>query len=273
MKINKNDPRLTAYLLNEISNEDRLLVEQALHESVELKAELEMIKKSLGVLQNSAKSEDIFRLTDRQRRNIFSEISKSNSNFLQRFIQSPWGYITGGLITASFALMIFNHSLRDQVKQKEKSFSEGQIMATADSAIPAQKAIPMHGTAPKPAVPAKINVEQMKGASGGAQSLQKMEAQSFGARTGTQIFYFLIETKPAQSNAIYQKLQNHFQDCLGMSPKDAFQFNWEFQNKITALEPESALNLEQKSCLVQKLQAVLDPKSPVLQFKIQTVSK
>lgn len=118
MKIAKDDPRLTAYLLNDISTEDRLLVEQALRESSEIKEELEKLKKGMDLLKkNSPVEDDFFKLTNQQRQQIFDQISNTQPNFLQRFMRGPWGYVTAGLVTASFAFMIFNHSLQDQVSQ------------------------------------------------------------------------------------------------------------------------------------------------------------
>lgn len=159
MKIEKNDPRLTAYVLNEITNEDRQLVEKALSNSAELRTEIEKLKIALGVLKkNTDADDDFFRLTNSQRDQIFTKIAESQPNLLQRFIKGPWGVATAGLITASFALMVFNHSLKDQVhkgmkldasaelaeskpsaSEEEQSFQDD--MAKNDSRAPAPQAI------------------------------------------------------------------------------------------------------------------------------------
>ncbi len=130
MKINKDDPRLTAYLLNEISTEDRLLVEQAIRDSSEIKVEIEKLKYSLGLLsQKSPADDDFFKLSKQQRKQIFDKISDSEPSLLQRLLKSPIGYATAGLVTASFAVMVFNHSLKNQGYKTAEVIKE-EIVAT-----------------------------------------------------------------------------------------------------------------------------------------------
>lgn len=125
MKINKNDPRLTAYLLNELSLAEHQLVEQAVKQSPELTAEVEILKKNLNILSSPlSKDEDLFRLTTSQREKIFSTISDSRPNWFQSFVKGPWGYGAVGLVTASFALMVFNHSLKDQALDAQPPSAE-----------------------------------------------------------------------------------------------------------------------------------------------------
>lgn len=296
MTINKNDPRLTAYLLNEISNADRQLVEQALRESTELKAEVEILKKSLGLLQNQISEEDkFFSLTPDQRNHIFSKISETQSNPLKRFIRSPWGYATGGLITASFALMIFNHSLHNQVTDKaqaptpvaafvpqssapakaaEKKKSEHTETAV-DASMTLADAEPAPPAASLGAVVAQEGVSEGSGGGASSKGFQKMQVQSFVERRAVEHLSFSLESEPTLPKNVYVQLEKDFQQCWAGDRKkfETFEFNWSFQNKITELASVKILSPDQATCLIQKLEQNIDPKSAVLHFKVKTVSK
>ena len=98
MKINKNDPRLTAYVLNELSGEEKHLFEKELHSDIELQNEVKRIEKTVGFLKKSFETSDNFQLNPNQREKIFAKEKKSN--------WSLWALGTS-LVTASLALILF----------------------------------------------------------------------------------------------------------------------------------------------------------------------
>ncbi|MBY0554888.1 hypothetical protein K2P97_10195 [bacterium] len=98
MKINKNDRRLTAYVLNELDISERNLIEKAIQADPELKNEVLLLQKTVGVLLKP-KDQEHYRLSPEQRDKIFPK-TKS--------IWSMWPALGAGLVTASLALIIFN---------------------------------------------------------------------------------------------------------------------------------------------------------------------
>lgn len=337
MKINKTDPRLTAYLLNELSNEDHVLVEEALRESSEIKEELERLKKGLGLLsKNKPADEDFFKLTNQQRQQIFDQIADSQPNFLQRFIRGPWGYATAGLVTASFALMVFNHSLKDQVTSQKAQMTKDEIVvsevqkiseapaATISAAAPAKEKIVIAedkalgspavddakptefaadqaaasenemaladsaASAPEPqmAAPAERKKSAAFGAFGGGptegatkgavsnfQKMQKKELADSAGSAGPSS-EFLLQTEPAVSQNLREKLHANFQDCLFHPENGLTSFKLKWNGLIISdIEPSHAVTPTQKSCLQEQLKTTLGPKKDILLIKINSVSK
>lgn len=95
MKIDKNDPRLTAYVLNEASKADRILIEQALQSDASLKAEIELLKSAVSRLHD-ARNESAYRLNPNQREKVLNR-KPSGWN---------WWPAVGGFATAGLALML-----------------------------------------------------------------------------------------------------------------------------------------------------------------------
>lgn len=95
MKIDKNDPRLTAYVLNEVSNADRILIEQAMQSDAELRAEIELLKATVSVL-SEVQNEPVYRLNPAQREKVLGRKTAGWN----------WWPALGGLATAGLAIML-----------------------------------------------------------------------------------------------------------------------------------------------------------------------
>ena len=95
MKIDKNDPRLTAYVLGELSPADKALIEAALKTDSELQAEVLFIRKSTELLQQISHSET-HRLSANQREAIFPRAKA----------KWAWWSLGGGFATAALAVML-----------------------------------------------------------------------------------------------------------------------------------------------------------------------
>lgn len=65
-----NDPRLTAYVLGELEEVDRQVIENALEDSPELRREVEAIRDGVAILSTGLQAEPCPSLTDDQRRRI-----------------------------------------------------------------------------------------------------------------------------------------------------------------------------------------------------------
>lgn len=95
MKIDKNDPRLTAYVLNEVSNADRILIEQAMQSDAELRAEIELLKATVSVL-SEVQNEPVYRLNPAQREKVLGRKTAGWN----------WWPALGGLATAGLAIIL-----------------------------------------------------------------------------------------------------------------------------------------------------------------------
>lgn len=104
MKINKNDPQLTAYVLNELSPQQMKAIEIQIQNDPELKAEVNRIKLNMTQLK-ALKTNDVFRLDPHQRENIFKAAGIS-----QTFTWSKILKYSGGLVAASLAVIIYTNN-------------------------------------------------------------------------------------------------------------------------------------------------------------------
>lgn len=113
MKINKNDPRLTAYVLGELNSADSALIEAALKNDSELQKEVLLIRKSTQLLGGLSSTES-HRLSPEQRSAIFPPAKSSRA----------WWTLSGGLVTAALALVIFQRSHYEATKITPDKISE-----------------------------------------------------------------------------------------------------------------------------------------------------
>lgn len=144
MKLNKNDPRLTAYVLNELDANEKIIIEKALNEDPELRAEVQNLQKGVGQFKTHFSSRETLRLSDEQREKIFSAAEAVK--------KSSWSWLTigGGLVAASLALMIFKN-IPDPRKFDEPAAVVSQIPVTAPESQLAKKPIADESAANKEA--------------------------------------------------------------------------------------------------------------------------
>ena len=108
MKINKNDPRLTAYVLNELDALEKSMIEIALKADPELQSEVAQIKNSIGVFNTLAKTQDEMVLSKNQREKIFENPASSPA--------WTWWTVGGSLATASLALILFQQNAHESAE-------------------------------------------------------------------------------------------------------------------------------------------------------------
>lgn len=149
MKINKNDPQITAYVLNELSAQQMKAIETQIQNDPELKAEVIRLKSNTSQLKN-LKAKEAFRLDPHQRDNIFKA-----AGIYQPSIWSKVLKYSGGLVAASLAVVVYvnnSDSLRGAAKAKVSNLQAApalsemaeapstKVVARAESrAMPAKK--------------------------------------------------------------------------------------------------------------------------------------
>jgi hypothetical protein len=143
MKIDKNDPRLTAYVLNELSAADKALIEDALKADSDLRNEVQLLRKSAGILQ-SLSTQPSHRLSPSQRDAIFPK-AKSKIGWLS---------LSGGFAAAALAVIIFQRgpdnsakvavvssdtvAVHQENKKPKAAAAEAPAVAAADTAATAE---------------------------------------------------------------------------------------------------------------------------------------
>lgn len=134
MKLSKNDPRLTAYVLGELNQADRALIEKAIQEDPSLKIELALLQKNILLLKKKEVPDLDFKLTPKQRSEIFSQIATKKKTF------TPWhyGFTGGGLVAASLAVLVFTHSLKEDVVVYDAAPIQAQAESEAQEDAPTQ---------------------------------------------------------------------------------------------------------------------------------------
>lgn len=121
MKISKNDPRLTAYVLNELDALEKTMIENAIKADPELQSEVAQIKKSVGVFNTLAQPQAEMTLSKSQREKIFAKPATSSG-------WSIWT-IGGSLATASLAVILF--------QQKAHERTDVIVSAPVSESVPA----------------------------------------------------------------------------------------------------------------------------------------
>jgi tetratricopeptide (TPR) repeat protein len=97
--IDQNDPRLTAYVLGELSSAEMAEIEAAIHESPELAAAVEEIAGMTGMLGEAYESEEKLRLSDEQKKTLSRNPVKSRSDEARRWLAVA--------VAASLAAVLF----------------------------------------------------------------------------------------------------------------------------------------------------------------------
>lgn len=148
MKIDKNDPRLTAYVLNELTPADKALIEAALKTDSELQAEVLLIRKSTEMLKNYS-SQESHRLSAEQRAALFPQAKP----------KWAWWSLGGGLATAALALMLFQRSHLDIPAARSQKISD-DVAAVEIAAEKADAPAPMKKV-PPPEIPAEAKTDSL----------------------------------------------------------------------------------------------------------------
>lgn len=129
MKNHKNDPRISAYILNELNAEQRSAFEQELLMNSDLSEQLAAFKKNISDVQSHFKNEPQPKLSPDRKEALFHKMKDSKKSSFS----FPLGWAGGGFIAASLALIIFNQSLKNEVTRPlyQTEISEADL-ATPD---------------------------------------------------------------------------------------------------------------------------------------------
>ncbi len=134
MKLQKDDARLLQYVLNEISATDLQVVNLAIASQPEIAAEVQSLKNLYTDISNFESEPKNLKLSTLRKQKLFQQTiyKEGPSSFSWLSELKKWRYATGGLVAATFALMVFTHSLKDEVKEQAR-FDRPTI--PADSAV------------------------------------------------------------------------------------------------------------------------------------------
>ena len=116
MTIDRNDPRLTAYVLNELDQAVKAEVEAALQESEELRREVEEIRQACGLLGESLLHEPDVGLTPEQIEQIEKAVRPQETT-------QPWWFRPGLPVAASvlLAAILFGPSWVEQLSSSKEA--------------------------------------------------------------------------------------------------------------------------------------------------------
>jgi len=162
MSISKNDPKLTAYVLNELSAAEAKPVADAVKNNPELQFEISRLQANLGLFKKLRPSEN-YRLDPARREKIFSQTQPVS-------LWSKYLKVAGGLAVASLALVIFVINESDLKSAASKSSFEAELAEAPKPVIPSQetmKAAPAVAKA-KEQIEEKTQTIALKGAGGAA---------------------------------------------------------------------------------------------------------
>ena len=105
MKIDSNDPRLTAYALGELAEVDRIAFEADLAADPEARQEVARIRGAAGILKAKLEAEPCPRLEPEQRRAIHDRIAPAEPETRGQFGWFPWLAIAAVLVVSAVILL------------------------------------------------------------------------------------------------------------------------------------------------------------------------
>ena len=141
MKITKDSPILTNYLLGEVSPAEKLAVESAMQADPEIRSAVENLKSAVILAKSLNRETSPAKLSEAQRNIILSAAkAKSESGFILNW--KSWG---SGLLAASLALVIYINN-RNQFNSisKSKQITATEVSEHSDMPTP-KKAMVVEG--------------------------------------------------------------------------------------------------------------------------------
>lgn len=214
MKIQKNDPRLMQYVLNEISPADRLLVESAMQTDSEIANEISELKELIQPLNQHFSEPAQMSLSKERKQALFAQTIHAKSikkSWWQAAYRSPW--ITGGIFATAFTAFVFNHVLDSSRKNMNASMERSDAMYAPSNAMRVQAkkvpAVPAEPRAAKlPVTPPPVEeVASEKIALGDSSRAAKMASQLSGSaralmksdNDNASLSADMAQTRPAKS--------------------------------------------------------------------------
>ena len=143
MKIDSNDPRLTAYALGELAEVDRVAFEADLAADPEARQEVERIRGAAVILKEKLESEPCPHLEPEQRLAIHDRIAPAQPDTGGQFGWFPWLAIAAGLVACAVILFPTTRAKTVTLARNESSLpvavSGGSIVKELpNAAIPAK---------------------------------------------------------------------------------------------------------------------------------------
>jgi anti-sigma factor RsiW len=282
MKINKNDPRLTAFVLNELSSAERSVIEQAIQADPELKREVLLLQTTVGLLSQSQESE-VFRLDPAQREKLFPK---------KKSLWTVWT-LSGGLATACLALILFQ---RTNYQQTE-SAAPREVVVQAPAAAPAPAKVAEKDMKPmKEAQNQLADIVEDEGARAGAGSglgsagaaapSALSEAPAHQMEKGKSTADTLTASRSAEAKKAVvvdaevvsdenQELVDRLQRCFAENSKHSVQVSFKVKQQMAVdLQMEGAgLNSAVKTCITTLINKQKWFKATQLEYKLRINSK
>jgi anti-sigma factor RsiW len=240
VKINKNDPQLTAYVLNELSAQQKKALESQIQNDPELKAEIARLKSNTSQLKN-LKAQEAYRLDPHQRENIFKAAGINQTSIWSKILK-----YSGGLVAASLAVVIYVNN----TSSLKKSASGAKIGLGARSELSEMSAAPVDAksssyetasgaakkTAPAPIVEAEDAAAEMA-ADLQAEAPKPVQQEALAAAPKAKLYAApaetINETQLAQNIAPSKDIEKKAAFAAGeVGAADMSQ------NKMRLLEPE-----------------------------------
>jgi Ca-activated chloride channel homolog len=146
MKTITDHPQLTAYVLNELSPQERATFESELQSNAELRAAVEELRRTTEVIGQALSLEPAFELTPAQRRalqqpEIVAPLQQWWHGFLEATREGQRRWMWGGLGTATAVLTVALFTFSGEMKEREEAVISG---SRGDS----HKIVGYHGAAP-----------------------------------------------------------------------------------------------------------------------------
>jgi Ca-activated chloride channel homolog len=183
MKIDANDPRLTAYALGELTDDrERAELESALQESAEMRQLVEEIRQTAAMLADELKNESPIVLTQAQRSRVESRANKGNRWFISRPV---WA-----MASAAAVLLLIASVTIYELKHQGTIFPQHEPLITAVQ----------NATAPAPG-PSKPEAKKESAAAARGRMLSELAKLKTGLASNKNEVPALILSPPEQSNA------------------------------------------------------------------------
>ena len=144
--INKNDPRLTAFVLGELDDTERQELQTALDQQPELLAEVQQIQNASNQLQSFFGSETDLELTAEQHEQLKTELATpgdievsrreaERSKYDQRTGSRRFWFIAASILGLLLIGWMFREPLIDQVAVRDHNFHDAYVESGRDLSL------------------------------------------------------------------------------------------------------------------------------------------
>lgn len=243
MKLNKNNPKLTAYVLNELSAAEVQQIELEIKQDPELQTEVQRLKQNINQLKQ-LKSSEVYRLDLNRRDALFAAVQPA----------SRWSRIlkySGGLTAAALAVTLYinnqtglNRSAgkmsklsADKPSEKVENISQspppkaasapsratrGRMADLADTDAPSQMSLGADSGAGAAAPQAKM--QTLEGAKAFVKKSAPPPAESEAANPAYSFQLYDLDNSSSQAE-VYLRISNPVFNCFSSSMSQYVQYD------------------------------------------------